>query len=226
MALPSVKFEDLRWHKKNGSVKILQTALIKNGHKIPDGATGYWGPQTQSALDSYRRKIGLKGDDAKGRIGTWSINKLKKGAYKFTVKFAAAAPASGSGSRVQGPVLLSNGKYGPKGYAYGTRNSGYAAGYHTGQDYPASTGTRLVAVRSGRVTFFWGGAYGNVARLQADNGRDYWYCHMSRNGKGGSVKAGTVIGYVGTTGNSTGPHCHFEDRPRGGGYGRVRRPKW
>lgn len=115
-------------------------------------------------------------------------------------------------------------------YPYGVKNPNYAAGYHTGDDYAAPTGKKVVAVLGGRIV--WsnnnGGAYGRWIGLRATNGRDYVYCHLSVRSvsTGATVVAGQKIGEVGATGNVTGPHLHFEDRPKGGGYGQVRKPSW
>lgn len=115
-------------------------------------------------------------------------------------------------------------------YRYGIKNPKYAAGYHTGDDYAAPTGTKVVAVRNGTIA--WsnnnGGAYGRWIGLRADNGRDYIYCHLSVRSVsvGAKVTAGQKLGEVGATGNVTGPHLHFEDRPKGGGYGNDRKPTW
>ena len=116
-------------------------------------------------------------------------------------------------------------------YPYGVKNSRYAAGYHTGDDYAAPTGSNAVAVRSGTIR--WsndnGGAYGKWMGLDADNGRTYVYCHLSVRGlaAGKKVEAGQVIGKVGATGNVTGPHLHFEDHPLGPFvYAKGRKPAW
>jgi murein DD-endopeptidase MepM/ murein hydrolase activator NlpD len=73
-----------------------------------------------------------------------------------------------------------------------------------------------------------GGAYGRWIGLRATNGRDYVYCHLSVRSvsTGATVVPGQKLGEVGATGNVTGPHLHFEDRPKGGGYGQVRKPTW
>ena len=115
-------------------------------------------------------------------------------------------------------------------YKYGIKNPRYAAGYHTGDDYASPTGTKVVAVLGGKIA--WsndnGGAYGKWIGLRATNGRDYVYCHLSKRSvsTGATVVAGQKLGEVGATGNVTGPHLHFEDRPKGGGYGQVRKPTW
>lgn len=85
---------------------------------------------------------------------------------------------------------------------------------HKGVDYAAGTGTPIMAAGDARVKFVgWKGGYGRAVML--DHGRGYTtlYAHMSRFGKikpGQRVAQGSVIGYVGTSGMSTGPHLHYE----------------
>lgn len=92
------------------------------------------------------------------------------------------------------------------------------AGYrkmHQGMDFSASTGTPIIAPADGVVVEArrWGG-YGNWIRLRHANGLETGYAHMSRYAAGmragQRVTQGQVIGYVGNTGNSTGPHLHYE----------------
>jgi hypothetical protein len=88
---------------------------------------------------------------------------------------------------------------------------------HTGIDFPVSTGTDVHAVTGGTVTTKWNSYYGNMLILTAPDGTQTWYCHLSAyKVRSGSVKAGDVIAYSGDTGNSTGPHLHFEVHPNGG----------
>lgn len=89
---------------------------------------------------------------------------------------------------------------------------GYAR-MHRGLDFRASYGTPILAVADGRVTGAgWAGGYGRQVRLAHANGLATSYSHMSRFAvsPGASVRMGQVIGYIGTTGLSTGPHLHFE----------------
>jgi murein DD-endopeptidase MepM/ murein hydrolase activator NlpD len=88
---------------------------------------------------------------------------------------------------------------------------------HPGVDMPAVMGTPVVAVVDGVVRHDVGGAGGNGAWLTGTDQVAYYYAHFSRY-EGGDriVAAGTVIGYVGMTGNATGPHLHFEMHPGGG----------
>jgi murein DD-endopeptidase MepM/ murein hydrolase activator NlpD len=89
---------------------------------------------------------------------------------------------------------------------------GYAR-MHRGLDFRAAFGTPIMAVADGRVTAAgWAGGYGRQVRLSHSGGIATSYSHMSRIAvaPGTSVRRGQVIGYVGTTGLSTGPHLHYE----------------
>ena len=84
---------------------------------------------------------------------------------------------------------------------------------HAGVDFKARHGTPIVAVTDGRVTGAGRmGGCGQAVRLRHANGIDTRYCHMSRIAvnRGATVRRGQVIGYVGSTGLSTGPHLHYE----------------
>jgi murein DD-endopeptidase MepM/ murein hydrolase activator NlpD len=89
---------------------------------------------------------------------------------------------------------------------------------HTGIDFPVSYGTTVLAATDGTVRTQWNSAYGNMMIVTAKDGTETWYCHLSsyRVASGTTVKAGEPIAYSGNSGNSTGPHLHFEVRPYGG----------
>ncbi|WP_406862626.1 M23 family metallopeptidase [Streptomyces sp. HUAS MG47] len=88
---------------------------------------------------------------------------------------------------------------------------------HTGIDFPVQYGTPVMAATDGTVRTQWNSAYGNMAIVTAKDGTETWYCHLSSTKiRSGKVKAGDVIAYSGNSGNSTGPHLHFEVRPGGG----------
>ncbi|MGW9208686.1 peptidoglycan DD-metalloendopeptidase family protein [Embleya sp. NPDC055664] len=88
---------------------------------------------------------------------------------------------------------------------------------HTGIDFPVDLGTPVLAVMDGVVRTQVNTAYGNMVILTGKDGTETWYCHLTRAKiRSGPVKAGDVIAYSGDTGNSTGPHLHFEVRPGGG----------
>jgi murein DD-endopeptidase MepM/ murein hydrolase activator NlpD len=89
---------------------------------------------------------------------------------------------------------------------------------HRGVDYGAPTGTPVRVVGDGRVEFAgWQNGYGNVVQVQHDNDRSTLYAHLSRIDvrQGQAVEQGQLIGAVGSTGWSTGPHLHFEFRVGG-----------
>lgn len=90
---------------------------------------------------------------------------------------------------------------------------------HKGVDYAAPTGTPIYAAGDGTITLRgWGNGYGNYIIIQHAGRYETVYGHMSRFGKfrkGQTVKQGDVIGYVGSTGMSTGPHLHYEFRIAG-----------
>lgn len=84
---------------------------------------------------------------------------------------------------------------------------------HTGVDIGASYGTPILAANGGTVTLAgWNSGYGNCVVIDHGGGKATLYAHMSSIGvsNGQSVSKGQQIGKVGSTGNSTGPHIHFE----------------
>ncbi|WP_413808920.1 M23 family metallopeptidase [Streptomyces sp. OE57] len=88
---------------------------------------------------------------------------------------------------------------------------------HTGIDFPVSYGTPVMAATDGTVKAQWNDAYGNMVVLTSPDGTETWYCHLSSAKiRSGTVKAGETIAYSGNSGNSTGPHLHFEVHPGGG----------
>ncbi len=113
---------------------------------------------------------------------------------------------------------------------FGRISSGYSMarehpilGYtraHQGIDYAAPMGTEIYAVGDGSITVrSWLGGYGNYVRIRHANGYETGYGHMISFAVGQSigtyVRQGQVIGYVGSTGLSTGPHVHFEMKRNG-----------
>jgi len=91
---------------------------------------------------------------------------------------------------------------------------------HLGIDYAARRGTPIVAASNGKIIYAARmGAYGNLIKIRHKDGYETRYAHMKsfRRGmkRGKRIKKGQTIGYVGTTGRSTGPHLHFELRKNG-----------
>ncbi|GFH38125.1 M23 family metallopeptidase [Streptomyces pacificus] len=141
---------------------------------------------------------------------------------------AAAAP---SAAPVQAPAAGTVARNAPSGYvapvnggvgtAYRAAGAMWSSGYHTGVDFVAPTGTSVKAVGPGAVVSAgWSGAYGNEVVIKHDDGTYSQYAHLSQLSvsSGEAVTGGRQIGLSGSTGNSTGPHLHFEVRT-GPGYG-------
>ena len=92
---------------------------------------------------------------------------------------------------------------------------------HTGLDLATSSGTPIKAAASGTVTFSgYKGSYGNLMVITHENGVQTYYGHCSQLylSAGATVSQGQTVAAVGSTGNSTGPHLHFEVRVNGTAY--------
>lgn len=107
------------------------------------------------------------------------------------------------------------------GTPYRKAGSSWSKGYHTGVDFAVPTGTSVKAVGAGKVVSAgWEGSFGYQVVIRHADGRYSQYAHLSAISvkDGQSVGAGQRIGRSGSTGNSTGPHLHFEVRT-GPGFG-------
>jgi murein DD-endopeptidase MepM/ murein hydrolase activator NlpD len=90
---------------------------------------------------------------------------------------------------------------------------------HTGLDLHGETGDPVRATADGKVTSAgWSGGYGRVIDIDHGNGMSTRYGHLSAIDVrvGQSIRTGQIIGRIGSTGRSTGPHLHYETRVRGG----------
>jgi murein DD-endopeptidase MepM/ murein hydrolase activator NlpD len=125
------------------------------------------------------------------------------------------APSGGGGVTLRGGMLtpvkgVLTSRYGPRMHPILK-----VAKLHRGVDWAAPTGTPVMAAFDGTILSAGDGkGYGNVVRISHAGGLETRYAHLNafsdQARAGAAVKAGDVIGYVGTTGLSTGPHLHFE----------------
>ncbi|MGA5494948.1 M23 family metallopeptidase [Streptomyces cinereoruber] len=183
-------------------------SLILPGMKLTIGAQGSapTGPKSTTAA-------GKNGDDAPRA----SRESRRAAAPAATAPKAAAKSSTGSSST--GSTASSSGWVAPVtgGFSTPYRASGsmWSSGYHTGVDFIASSGTTVRAVGAGTVVSAgWSGSYGNEVVIQHADGNYSQYAHLSSLSvsAGQSVGGGQQIGLSGSTGNSTGPHLHFEIR--------------
>jgi hypothetical protein len=175
-------------------VAALQFLLLRRGYG-PGRIDGAFGPLTQAAVIRAQRARGLAVD---GIAGPQTIGSLR---------------GRGSGGP-SGPGRFLRPVPGPIGDGFGAPRPGGRR--HQGVDFPVGYGTRVGAAAPGTTIFAarnYGG-YGNLVVIQHSLGYTTWYAHLSRitSWVGERVRGGTRIGYVGSTGFSTGPHLHFEVR--------------
>jgi murein DD-endopeptidase MepM/ murein hydrolase activator NlpD len=173
----------------------------------------------------------LAADEAKGSVAVSSIPDSLYAALRPTLgkpaKAQIAPPTSASASSFRcGNTAtsydvgtgawtwpLAEGTY-EIGTPFGQPGAMWSTGYHTGQDFPSAVGTPVRAVTAGTVRIEHPAWAGNLVRIDHGNGLETLYAHLSKIdvADGAHVTAGQRIGAVGTEGNSTGPHLHFEVR--------------
>jgi peptidoglycan hydrolase-like protein with peptidoglycan-binding domain len=199
---PALGTRLVRSGQRGWDVAALQFLLRKRGFRT-GGVDGVFGLRTARAVMRFQRSARLAVD---GVAGPATISALRR-------RGTGRSPTPGPG----GPVTFYRPVPGPMGDRFGApRGRGKNRRRHGGIDFPAATGTLVQAAGRGRTIFAgWNtGGYGNLVVIQHRLGYTTWYGHLSRitSWVGENVVGGTRIGYVGSTGYSTGPHLHWEVR--------------
>ncbi|WP_405618104.1 M23 family metallopeptidase [Streptomyces sp. NBC_00076] len=165
-------------------------------------------------LDAQLKTLSAEADDFSDRVSR-TQERIDLKAQQAAEKKQAAAEAARK-ERLRPKYALPVAQHGLSAY-FGQSGINWMS-VHTGIDFPVSYGTTVMAATDGTVRTQWNSAYGNMLILTAKDGTETWYCHLSsyRVSSGTTVKAGDPIAYSGNSGNSTGPHLHFEVRPAGG----------
>jgi peptidoglycan hydrolase-like protein with peptidoglycan-binding domain len=188
----------------------LQAALVKAGISVKGGVDGDFGAGTAAAVMDFQR--------AKGLNVTGKVNEATASALGL-----AKAPAPSSST----PVPVSFSVFPVQGYCQFGDSFGYSRSggrVHLGTDIIAAAGKLVYAVADGKITKIYydypGSLSGNGVQLTTADGTYYFYAHMTGTALGIDVgvrvKAGQILGTVGSTGSSGTNHLHFEAHPRGG----------
>jgi hypothetical protein len=192
---PTLGARPMRNGQRGWDVAALQFLLHERGFE-PGGFDGGFGPNTQSAVRRFQAAahVGVDGVAGAATLGALRGTQLVTTSPIGPVRFFRPVPG-----------------------AIGDRFGWIPPGrWHTGLDFPEPKGTPIHAGGVGVVSFagFNTGGYGNLVVITHRLGFESWYAHMSviAASVGQRVSGGMTIGYVGSTGRSTGPHLHFEVR--------------
>lgn len=228
----NIKPETLLWANNDilkGSPDSLRIGQVL---KVPPVDGVYYQVQTGDTLASIADKFSAKLDDILNWPGnnidltTQEVNPgdyvMVPGGQEQTVVWVVpSVPSSGALNSAGNPCgagPVGNGFIWPTGNHYLSGNNFWSG--HPGIDIAAGLGAPVWAASAGTVTIAqggWNGGYGNVVMIDHNNGYLTVYGHLSQINvvPCESVSAGTGIGLAGSTGNSTGPHLHFEIRQNG-----------
>jgi murein DD-endopeptidase MepM/ murein hydrolase activator NlpD len=205
----------------------LEKARATNARKLAtsrrQAVESQLGNLQRNLADKARMEAAL---DARIKAVTGEIDALsaQEATIASLIRTREAAAAAARASRSDGAVADDGGRVSGAGLIWpvrGTVTSEYGPRWgrmHTGIDISAPGGTPIRAAKGGEVIFSGSmSGYGNTVIIDHGGGFTTLYAHQSRiaAGDGASVSQGQVIGYVGSTGHSTGNHLHFETRVSG-----------
>ncbi|MER7111388.1 M23 family metallopeptidase [Streptomyces sp. NPDC000229] len=193
---------------KNKNVKGGWQKLYKDNRQVIGEDPSLILPGMELTLGAKSTAAPAKAAPAKPKADdTRAESRASRSAAKAAAPAQSAPKTSGSGFTAPVDAGVTT--------PYRASGSSWSSGYHTGVDFAASSGTTVKAVGAGTVVSAgWSGAYGNEVVIQHTDGTYSQYAHLSSLSvsSGQSVSGGQQIGLSGSTGNSTGPHLHFEIR--------------
>jgi peptidoglycan hydrolase-like protein with peptidoglycan-binding domain len=199
---PRLGSRTMRTGHRGWDVAALQFLLRRRGAD-PGGIDGGYGAGTAAAVRRFQRSRGLGAD---GVAGPATVRALRSG---------RSARRSSRGGAPSGPVRFLRPIAAPMSDGFGHRGSRP----HHGIDFPAGSGTPVTAAGVGTVSSAGYNAfgYGNLVVVSHRLGFETWYAHLSSIavGVGQPVSGGVLVGRVGSTGHSSGPHLHWEVRLHG-----------
>ncbi|MBM7442468.1 LysM peptidoglycan-binding domain-containing M23 family metallopeptidase [Streptomyces sp. HB132] len=196
-------------YKDNRDVVGENPSLILPGMKLTLGAKAS-GPAEKSAEATPSKAAPSTAKKAAPAKKTAAP--VEETAAKTADTGAAASSSSGWAAPVENANVTTQ---------YRASGASWSSGYHTGSDFQAASGTNVRSIGPGTVVSAgWSGSYGNEVVIQHSDGMYSQYAHLSslEVSAGQTVTGGQQLGLSGSTGNSTGPHLHFEVRT-GPSYG-------
>ncbi|MBG0850967.1 peptidoglycan DD-metalloendopeptidase family protein [Streptomyces spinoverrucosus] len=198
-----------RLYEDNREAVGQDPSLIHPGLKLTIGkkaAASSDKPSSASAPSAAKSSASTQTSQSSNASESANASEPAAQSSEASTQTADAGTAGGFSAPVDGAAV---------GTAYRVAGSMWSSGYHTGVDFAAPSGTPLKAVGAGTVVSAgWAGAYGNQVVIKLADGYYAQYAHLSSLSvsSGQTVSAGQQIGLSGSTGNSTGPHLHFEIR--------------
>lgn len=201
----NVTFREPYVHTQSVSKRMVKEPIPFTEQIVKDDSLWPWQYEVQTPGAHGSRQLTIREYRENGRIVKTEVLEnvvLEKPKVQIAKQGTKQVPALGTGALVYPVVGVTTSYFGPR-----------WGGVHQGIDIGAQTGTPVLAADSGMVVFRgWEGNYGYIVRINHGSGMVTWYGHLSGFNVqlGDRVNKGDVIGYVGNTGYSTGPHLHYE----------------
>ena len=212
-----------------GAVTVGESGALDAGAdqlRVTSHASALTGASGISSVDSgSRRGSEASRDSSRTALADSSDRELQAAVEEQAQERNAALSELAAAAETQAARIEENRWIRPVSDYHVTNTFGMVRSYyatsHTGLDLACPSGTEIRAVANGVISELrYDGAYGNLTVLTLGDGTEIWYGHQTGYASGLSVgdevRQGDVIGYVGSTGNSTGPHLHIEVRPGAG----------